>query len=71
MMKMKVDLKAFLVENWCHGVLSFDLKIGGIPESHKSNQLNVDFFREIFETKPKIYAAATGELQSPNALIKK
>ena len=52
MKKLGVNLKAYLVENWCHGVLSFDLKIGGIPESHKSNLLNVEFFREIFnETK--------------------
>ena len=36
MMQLNLDMKAYLVENWCHGVLSFDLKIGGIPEAHKS-----------------------------------
>ena len=53
--KLGIDLKAYCIENWCHGVLSFDLKIGGIPESHKSNLLNVQFFREIFnETQKEI-----------------
>ena len=49
MKKLKVDIKAYLLEDWCHGVLSFDLKIGGIPDSHKSNTLAVQFFREIFD----------------------
>ena len=49
MMKLGVDLKAYQMDNWCHGVLSFDLKIGGIPESHKSNIYNVNFFKEIFD----------------------
>ena len=48
MMQLDVDLKAYLMKSWCHGVLSFDLKMGGVPESHKSNIMNVDFFREIF-----------------------
>jgi hypothetical protein len=48
MKKMKVDLEAVELKGWCHGVLSFDLKIGGIPESHSSNEVNVEFFREIF-----------------------
>lgn len=61
MKKLGVDLKAYLVENWCHGVLSFDLKIGGIPESHKSNLLNVEFFKEIFnETKSQIIPRTEG-----------
>ena len=48
MKKLNVDLKAYQMDNWCHGVLSFDLKIGGIPESHKSNIYNVNFFKEVF-----------------------
>jgi hypothetical protein len=51
--KLGVNLDAYLLENWCHGTLSFDLKFGGIPESHKSNQLNVEFFREIFDSNYK------------------
>ena len=51
MRKLNVDLKAYQMDNWCHGVLSFDLKIGGIPESHKSNIYNVNFFKEIFDGK--------------------
>ena len=50
MKNLNIDLEAFLMEHWCHGVLSFDLKIGGIPQSHQTNVLNVKFFREIFDT---------------------
>ena len=53
MKKLNVDLKAYQMDNWCHGVLSFDLKIGGIPESHKANVINVQFFREIFDGNSK------------------
>lgn len=48
MMQLKVDQQAYLLKSWCHGVLSFDLRIGGIPESHKASELNVQFFKEIF-----------------------
>jgi acetyl esterase/lipase len=47
--QLNVDLQAFRFKNWCHGVLNFDLKFSGIPESHKSNLLNVQWFREIFD----------------------
>lgn len=43
-----MDLAAHLVKNWCHGVLSFDLRIGGIGESHKANVVMIDYFRGIF-----------------------
>jgi hormone-sensitive lipase len=48
MKKLNVNLQAVLFKNWCHGILSFDLK-GGISDSHKSNLLNVKWFKEIFE----------------------
>ena len=47
------------MDNWCHGVLSFDLKIGGIPESHKSNIYNVNFFKEVFNEQPQKKLIAT------------
>lgn len=45
---LKVDIKGFLLKNWTHGVLSFDFKLGGVIDSHKSNLLAIDCFREIF-----------------------
>ena len=50
MKKLDVDLEAVLLKNWCHGVLSFDLK-SGIDDSHKANVLNVKWFKEIFDNK--------------------
>jgi hypothetical protein len=46
--KLGVDIKGCLLKNWTHGVLNFDLKFGGVKDSHKSNVYNVQFFREIF-----------------------
>ena len=40
-----------MFENWCHGILSFDFKSGGVPDSHKSNDLAVKLFNEIFKGK--------------------
>jgi hypothetical protein len=54
MKKLGVDIQAYLFKHWCHGVLSFDLKIGGIEDSHKSNELNVQWFKEIFDKRKKI-----------------
>ena len=48
MKKCGVDLEAYQFNDWCHGILSFDLKVGGIPQSHKSNELAVKFFKDIF-----------------------
>jgi len=50
MKKLNVDLEAVLLRDRCHGVLSFDLK-SGIEDSHKSNVLNVKWFKEIFDNK--------------------
>lgn len=50
MMQLNVDIKASLMMSWCHGVLSFDLR-GGVPESHKSIEINVDYFKEILSER--------------------
>ena len=53
---LKVDIKGFLLKNWTHGVLQFDFKIGGVTDSHKSNLLAIECFREMFakgDTKKK------------------
>ncbi len=36
MKKLNCNLEAIIFKNWCHGVLSFDMKTGGIKEAHKS-----------------------------------
>lgn len=46
--KLGVEVKANIMEGWTHGVLSFDLRSGGIPESHKAVVFNVEWFKEIF-----------------------
>ena len=48
MFKLGIDVKAKIFEGWTHGILSFDLLSGGLPESHKSVTLNVEWFKEIF-----------------------
>lgn len=48
MMELGVDLKASIMQSWCHGVLSFDLK-GGVPDSHRSIEINVEYFKELFQ----------------------
>jgi len=64
MKKCGVDLEAYQFKDWCHGILSFDLKVGGIPHSHKSNELAVKFFKDLFN-------AVSPQLQSPQALTSK
>ena len=67
------------MENWCHGVLSFDLRVGGIAESHKSNILNVKFFRDVFNQTDRHGSIASGIkannpmniIQSPFGMKKK
>ena len=59
MKKLNLNLEAYLLKEWCHGVLNFDLKIGGIPESHKANELNVKFYRELFNS-PRQKSALVG-----------
>lgn len=75
MKKLNVDLAAHLVKSWCHGVLSFDLRRGGIAESHQANLLMIDYFREIFESSGSNgyfqSGKKIGNLQSPSALAKK
>mmetsp|Transcript_31760 Transcript_31760/g.48729 ORF Transcript_31760/g.48729 Transcript_31760/m.48729 type:complete len:81 (-) Transcript_31760:25-267(-) len=76
MKNLNIDLEAFAMEGWCHGVLSFDLKIGGIPQSHKSNLLMVDFFRQLFTRgtpkglQPEVEAPLSMSLKSPQLLKK-
>jgi len=62
--------------------LSFDLKRGGIPDSHKSNELAIKFFKEIFDgvsenrnaripaVRKSEMIGGVGGLQSPTVLRK-
>ena len=49
--QLGIDVKGYFLMNWTHGVLQFDLKMGGIKESHKANLKMIKVFKDIFEQK--------------------